>query len=219
MTMGLIRERAQFDFMPLSERPDAIPQVARWWCDEWGLPQGHESMESYLGELASLKPCKLPIHLLALSERNIVGVATLKDQSALHKLFPDFQYWLSGVYVPQALRSRGIATALCLKMVLLSDGALLWKGTWRASRRQTRAGLWMKLAQLGLGLIQKTGFIYFFNRKFNKRNYLILSSHFFTIYPLPCFFYQILPSWICCFCPLGSNFFRTRSAPNDCMQN
>src|SRR5262244_4120324 len=113
----LIRERAQFDFMPLSERPDAIPQVARWWCLEWGLPQRHESMESYLSELASLKPGKLPIHLLALSERNIVGVATLKDQSALHKLFPDFQYWLSGVYVPPALRSRGIATALCLKMV------------------------------------------------------------------------------------------------------
>ena len=117
MSMGLIRERAQFDFMPLSERPDAIPQVARWWCLEWGLPQRHESMESYLSELASLKPGKLPIHLLALSERNIVGVATLKDQSALHQLFPDFQYWLSGVYVPPALRSRGIATALCLKMV------------------------------------------------------------------------------------------------------
>jgi hypothetical protein len=52
--------------MPLSECPDAIPQVARWWCDEWGLPQRHESMESYLSELASLKPGKLPIHLLAL---------------------------------------------------------------------------------------------------------------------------------------------------------
>ena len=59
MSMGLIRERAQFDFMPLSACPDAIPQVARWWCDEWGLPQRHESMESYLGELASLKPGKL----------------------------------------------------------------------------------------------------------------------------------------------------------------
>lgn len=103
--------------MPLSERPDAIPQVARWWCDEWGLPQRHPSMESYLSELANLKPDKLPFHLLALSERNVVGVATLKDQSALHKLFPDFQYWLSGVYVPLAFRSRGIATALCLKMV------------------------------------------------------------------------------------------------------
>jgi RimJ/RimL family protein N-acetyltransferase len=117
ISMDLIGERAQFDFMPLSERPNAIPQVARWWCDEWGLPQRHESMESYLSELANLKPDKLPIHLLALSGRKIVGVATLKDQSALHKLFPDFQYWLSGVYVPPALRRRGIATALCLKMV------------------------------------------------------------------------------------------------------
>jgi GNAT superfamily N-acetyltransferase len=74
-------------------------------------------MEAYLSELAKLKPDKLPIHLLALSERKIVGVATLKDQSALQKLFPDFRYWLSGVYVPPALRGRGIATALCLKLV------------------------------------------------------------------------------------------------------
>jgi GNAT superfamily N-acetyltransferase len=74
-------------------------------------------MESYLSELVSLEPGKLPIHLLALSERNIVGVATLKDQGELRKMFPDFQYWLSGVYVPPALRRRGVATSLCLKMV------------------------------------------------------------------------------------------------------
>lgn len=117
MTTDLSKERDQFDFVPLAERPDAVPQVARWWCDEWGLPQRHESLEAYLSELASLKPDDLPFHLLALGERNILGVATLKDRSALHKLFPDFQYWLSGVYVPPALRGRGIATALCLKMV------------------------------------------------------------------------------------------------------
>lgn len=70
-----------------------------------------------MSELASHKPDKLPLHILAFNERNIVGVATLKNQSALHMLFPDFQYWLSGVYVPPALRNRGIATALCLKMV------------------------------------------------------------------------------------------------------
>ena len=117
MTMELIREMAPLDFVPLTERPDAIPQVASWWCDEWGLPRRHESLEAYLSELASLKPDELPIHILALSGRNVVGVATLKNQSALHNLFPDFQYWLSGVYVPPALRGRGIATALCLKMV------------------------------------------------------------------------------------------------------
>ncbi len=117
MTMDSSEERDRFDFVPLAERPDAVPQVARWWCDEWGLPRRHKSFEAYLNELASLKPDDLPFHLLALAGGNILGVATLKDQSALHELFPDSRYWLSGVYVPPALRGRGVATAICLKMV------------------------------------------------------------------------------------------------------
>lgn len=117
MTTDLSSEGERFDFVPLAERPDAVPQVARWWCDEWGLPQRHESLEAYLNELASLKPGDLPLHLLAVCGGDILGVATLKDRSALHELFPDSRYWLSGVYVPPALRGRGIATALCLKVI------------------------------------------------------------------------------------------------------
>ena len=153
--MDLSKERDQFDFVPLAERPDAVPQVARWWCNEWGLPRRHESLEAYLSELASLKPDDLPFHLLALGERNILGVATLKDRSALHKLFPDFRYWLSGVYVPPALRGRGIATALCLKMVDIAktkgvrrlhltmealDGGLYAKIGWQPIRQVHVAG-------------------------------------------------------------------------------
>lgn len=145
--MDLRRESAPLDFLPLSACPDAISQVARWWCEEWGIPQRHASMESYLSELASQKPDTLPLHLLACSEGNIVGVATLKDQSAFHQRFPDFQYWLSGVYVPPALRQRGIATALCCEMIALAktrgvarlhlvtevlDGGLYAKLGWKA---------------------------------------------------------------------------------------
>jgi GNAT superfamily N-acetyltransferase len=115
--MDSSKKRATFDFVPLAERPDAVPQVACWWCDEWGLPRRHESLEAYVSELASLTPEKFPFHLLALGEGALLGVATLKDRSALHKVFPDSQYWLSGVFVPPAVRGRGIATALCLRMV------------------------------------------------------------------------------------------------------
>lgn len=143
-------ERDRFDFAPLAERPDAVPLVARWWCDEWGLPPRHESPEAYVRELACLKPGDLPFHLLALRGRNILGVATLKDQSALHESFPDSRYWLSGVYVPPALRGRGIATALCLKMADIAeargvrrlhlttealDGGLYAKIGWQPVRR------------------------------------------------------------------------------------
>jgi len=152
----LTREMAPLDFVPLTERPDAIPQVARWWCDEWGLPQRHKSLDAYLNELVSLDPDKLPIHILALSGKPIVGVATLKDQSALQNLFPDFQYWLSGVYVPPALRGKGIATALCLKMVDIArsrgvtrlhlmtetlDGGLYGKVGWKPVRQVHVDGL------------------------------------------------------------------------------
>lgn len=115
MTTDSSKER--LDFVPLAERPDAVPQVARWWCDEWGLPRRHESLATYLSELAGLKPDDLPFHLLALRGSDILGAATLKDQSALHESFPDSRHWLSGVYVPPAHRGRGIATALCLKMI------------------------------------------------------------------------------------------------------
>ena len=74
-------------------------------------------LEAYVSELESLRPDKFPFHLLALGERDILGVATLKDRSAFHELFPDFRYWLSGVYVPPELRGRGIAAGLCLEMV------------------------------------------------------------------------------------------------------
>jgi RimJ/RimL family protein N-acetyltransferase len=155
MTMDLSREGEQFDFVPLAERPDAVTQVARWWCDEWGLPQRHESLEAYLSELASLKADDFPFHLLALGGRNILGVATLKDQNALQELFPDSRYWLSGVYVPPTLRGRGIATALCLKMVDIAktkgigrlhlttealDGGLYAKIRWRPIRQVHVAG-------------------------------------------------------------------------------
>lgn len=151
----LSKGRVRLDFVPLAERSAAIPQVARWWCDEWGLPRRHQSLEAYLSELAGLKPDDYPFHLLALDGGNILGVATLKDRNALQGLFPDSLYWLSGVYVPPELRGRGIATALCLKIVDIAktkgvgrlhlvtealDGGLYTKIGWRPLRQVHVAG-------------------------------------------------------------------------------
>jgi hypothetical protein len=53
-------------FNLLAERPREIPRVARWWCDEWGLPSRHSSFEEYVQELQSLVPGTPPIHVLAM---------------------------------------------------------------------------------------------------------------------------------------------------------
>jgi hypothetical protein len=103
MSMDSSNKRVGVAFAPLAERPDAIRQVARWWYDEWGLPQRHESFDAYVGELANLTPENLPFHLLAIGEDRILGVATLKDQSNLQQMFSDFHYWLSGVCISSRL--------------------------------------------------------------------------------------------------------------------
>jgi GNAT superfamily N-acetyltransferase len=143
MIMDKRKVNLQLNFAYLSEYPEAIPKVARWWCDEWGLPQCHKSLDDYINELASLKPGQLPIHLLALNEGSILGVATLKNQSSFHNLFPDFHYWLSGVYVLPLLRGRGIATALCLKMINIAKS----KGVTRLhlSTEDLNGGLYAKI--------------------------------------------------------------------------
>jgi hypothetical protein len=62
-------------FVLLADRPDEIPRVARWWCNEWGLPSRHATFDDYVRELL---PGTLPIHLLADQGGHAVGVATLK---------------------------------------------------------------------------------------------------------------------------------------------
>ena len=103
-------------FTLLATRPQEIPRVARWWCDEWGLPSRHSSFNEYVLELQALVAGVLPIHVLADQSGSVVGVATLKvklDHQAIHGQ----SYWLSGVYVDLPWRSRGIASSLCSEIL------------------------------------------------------------------------------------------------------
>jgi GNAT superfamily N-acetyltransferase len=100
----------------LAECPEEIPRVAQWWCDEWGLPTRHSSFDDYVHELQSLVPGTLPIHVLAIQAGSAVGVATLKVKID-HPMILGQTHWLSGVYVDQTWRRRGIASLLCSEIV------------------------------------------------------------------------------------------------------
>ena len=103
-------------FALLANRPEEIPRVARWWCDEWGLPSRHSSFDGYVHELQGLVPSTLPLHVVADQAGCVVGVATLKVKID-HPTIPGQSHWLSGVYVAPAWRSRGIATSLCSEIL------------------------------------------------------------------------------------------------------
>jgi predicted N-acetyltransferase YhbS len=103
-------------FTLLAHRPQEIPRVAQWWCDEWGLPSRHSSFDDYVHELQALAPSALPIHVVAYQAGSVVGVATLKVKID-HPMIPRQSHWLSGVYVDPAWRSRGVASALCSEIL------------------------------------------------------------------------------------------------------
>jgi len=106
----------QIQFAPLVQRRQEIPTVARWWCDEWGLPERHSSFPEYVRELESASPDTLPLHLIAEREGRVLAVATLKTK-VHHPAVPGCSYWMSGVYVEPSSRHQRIATALCEEVV------------------------------------------------------------------------------------------------------
>jgi GNAT superfamily N-acetyltransferase len=88
-----------------------IPIIAQWYIDEWGSYLGHTSLEEEAEKLkVYLHRNRLPLMVIALEYREIIGVAQLKFYEM--EIFPDKKHWLGGVYVAPSHRGRGVARQL-----------------------------------------------------------------------------------------------------------
>ncbi len=95
----------------LADLPSAIPLVARWYYEEWGRELPDNSPEICAAWLApQVNRERAPLHLIALTESEVVGTAALKLREMDE--FPEREHWLGGVFVPVEQRSRGVAAAL-----------------------------------------------------------------------------------------------------------
>lgn len=134
---------ADIEFAPLAHRRAEAARVARWWCDQWGLPERHSSFGGYVQELESLPADALPFHLIAERAGRALGVATLKMKVG-HPAVTGCSYWLSGVYVAPASRGQGVATALCREIV-------------EVARRRAIERLYLQTEHAGGGLYAELG--------------------------------------------------------------
>jgi GNAT superfamily N-acetyltransferase len=149
-------DRPALEFVSLADRLDAIPLVAGWWFDEWGHERPGSSRESFAADLrAEVRGDPLPVHLLALGNDSVVGVAVLKLHE-LADLYPDLRHWLTGVYVAPGSRGRGVASALARRVVEVAgplgvtkvhlqtevlDGGLYAQLGWKPMDRIVRKGI------------------------------------------------------------------------------
>ena len=101
----------------LYEVPDLIPEIARWFVDEWGPYYGPDGPGDAEADLrAASDGDQLPLCLVALDEAGTpVGTISLRAESVpSHKhLTP----WIAATLVRPDRRGQGIYTSLCSRRV------------------------------------------------------------------------------------------------------
>ena len=98
-------------FALLADKKEAIPQIAKWYFDEWGSYVEESSVSSFAEKLDQY--CNrndIPLIILAIINDEVVGAAQLKYREMT--IYPDKAHWLGGVYVAPDFRGQKIASEL-----------------------------------------------------------------------------------------------------------
>ncbi|WP_299809807.1 GNAT family N-acetyltransferase [uncultured Shewanella sp.] len=98
-------------FVLLADNDSAIPQIAKWYSDEWGyIGEGRSTKELELKLRDYLNHDKPPLIILALDNNKLMAAAQLRYHEM--DIYPERVHWLGGVYVASEYRGKGIARAL-----------------------------------------------------------------------------------------------------------
>jgi GNAT superfamily N-acetyltransferase len=110
---------SNFNFEFLADRQDAIPIVAKWYFEEWGYNVTGNSIQQSIDRITGKVNRKQPpLHILAIENKKILGVAQLK----LHEMdiYPEQEFWLGGLFVTPNSRGKGIGSALANKIATIA---------------------------------------------------------------------------------------------------
>ena len=130
----------------LSNHPELIPVVVKWWFDEWSHlnPSSKNTLEAAIQSLQDKinNEGDLPYILLAFKNGQVVGVASLKLHE-LREYFPDTPYWLGSVYVDKPARGAGVASKLIKEIEKAAVGMNIL--TLHLATEQLDGGLYKRL--------------------------------------------------------------------------
>ena len=96
----------------LADEKHFIPTIAQWYFEEWAhLTSGisQEDIEIKVAKMAESRAA-LPLSFVLHDEDKPLAVAELKPHE--HPDFPDYKYWLGGVFVPVDKRGRGYSSQI-----------------------------------------------------------------------------------------------------------
>ena len=104
---------AQFNIIPLAEKPELVDCCAAWSYGEWGSQVATRSlMQVYEDYKTSIQGDALPVTWVALTdEGKPVGMARLKKNDHIER--EDLKPWLGSLFVHPRYRGQGLSDKLC----------------------------------------------------------------------------------------------------------
>ncbi len=124
-----------------SERPDLVPEVARWLWDAWWRRHGHSFDQTLQAVQGSVTARPMPRTFILLVDGRPVGTASLAARDLDER--PDLSPWLAGVFVLPDARGRGCAGRLIAAVeeeCRAASTTTLWLYTRTAERLYARNG-------------------------------------------------------------------------------
>ena len=157
------------DINLLHDKPDFIPQIAKWYSEEWGNlddcsgknRRSTAVLEIKLADYLNIDT--VPLMLVATKNHSLIAAAQLRFQE--NSRYPAYSHWLGGVYVAEQERGNGTARILIeailnkakqldIRQLYLQtedlSGGLYKKMGWQAVEEVKYCGVHVLIMQLDL---------------------------------------------------------------------
>lgn len=100
----------------LADEPSAADTVATWYFNEWCKASGRYGKDHVLKNVsAATNRDKPPLVVLAKEAGTLIGAAELKIREM--DIYPQYEFWVGGVYVEQSQRGKGTASKLVVNVI------------------------------------------------------------------------------------------------------
>lgn len=93
--------------------------MAGWYFEEWGHKIPDNSIQKTIERISGkLNRDRVPLHILAIENEKVLGVAQLKLNEM--EIYPDKEFWLGSVFTSPESRGKGVGSAIANKIAAIA---------------------------------------------------------------------------------------------------